>query len=204
MQVGEGTLGLQEPAEVESRKEVCTVKRLLVVLVMMFATLALGQHSQFNPIVDSPVDFAQVSDSQAYVAGNWVALDERSKLPGVSVSEISCDRAQKVCHELQANLVFVGGDEFSLMPDAVNYNVVRWNSKEIVAQSIGGICKALNSLRFDLLTKRVYYLQSLSEPVESLPELSKKMCNAIGLRLELHAKSAYSTRPTLIKDGKGK
>jgi hypothetical protein len=178
------------------------MKRFLVVLIVMFGTLALGQHGQFNPIVDSPVDFAQVSDNHAFVEGNWVALDERSKLPGVSVSEISCDHAQKVCHELQANLVFVGGDEFSLIPDALDYSVVRWNSKEIVAQNIGGICKVLNSLRFDLLTKKVYYLQSLSEPVESLPELSKKMCNAVGMRLELHAKAVYSTRPTSIKEGK--
>jgi hypothetical protein len=178
------------------------VKRLLTLLVLMFATLALGQRNQFNPIVDGPADFAQVSDSYAHVEGNWMALDERSKLPGVSVSEISCDRTQKICHELQANLVFVGSDEFALTPDALDYSIVRWNSKEIVAQNIGGICKALNSLRFDRLTKKVYYLQSLSEPVESLPELSKKACNALGLRLELHAKAVYSTRPTSIKEGK--
>ena len=167
------------------------MKQLLILLVTMAPTLALGQHNQFNPVFDRPVDFAQVSDSDAYVAGNWVALDEHSKLPGVSVSEIRCDRSEKVCHELQANLIFVGADEFDLTPDSLDYNIVRWNSKEIVAQNIGGICKALNSLRFDRMTKKVYYLQSLSEPVESLPDMSKKMCNALGLRLELHAKAGY-------------
>jgi hypothetical protein len=47
-----------------------TVKRLLILLVTMIPTLALAQHNQFNPIVDSPVDFAQVSDSHTYVTGN--------------------------------------------------------------------------------------------------------------------------------------
>jgi hypothetical protein len=42
------------------------------------------------------------------VKGNWIALDERSKLPGASVSEITCDRAAKVCRELQGNLVVLG------------------------------------------------------------------------------------------------
>ena len=46
------------------------MKRLLILLVTMIPTLALAQHNQFNPIVDSPVDFAQVSDSHTYVTGN--------------------------------------------------------------------------------------------------------------------------------------
>jgi hypothetical protein len=118
------------------------------------------------PVVDAPVDFTQVRDSDAYVKGNWVALGEHSKLPGISVSEITCDRGSKICRELQGNLI-VSGNMFSLVPDDVEYNVVRWTSEETVATSIRGICKTINSLKFDRKNKKVYAIQSLSEPVEN-------------------------------------
>jgi hypothetical protein len=137
-----------------------------------------------------------VNDSEAYVKGDWVALDEHSKLPGVSMSQITCYRTEMICHELQGNLVIVG-NMFNLVPDSADYKILRWTSEEIVAQNIGGICKVLNSLKFDRKNKKVYFLQSLSEPVENLPKLSRDICNAVGLRLELRGETMYWEGQTL-------
>src|SRR5262245_37144886 len=101
-----------------------------------------------------------------------------------------------MCHELQGNLV-VSGNMFSLVPEAMEYKVVRWTSDEIVATSINGICKALNSLKFDRKNKRVYAIQSLSEPIENLPKMSRDICNAVGSRWELRGETMYWQRPTL-------
>jgi hypothetical protein len=147
--------------------------RSLLLLILALAG-APEQKLQFNPVVDTPVDFTQVRDSDAYVKGNWVPLNERSKLPGVSMSEITCDRHLNLCRELQGNLV-ISENMFSIVPDQVEYKVVRWNSEEIVANAIGGTCKTLNSLKFDRKNKKVYAIQSLSEPIENLPNVSRRL-----------------------------
>ena len=166
------------------------MKLTALILCLLTFGVAPAQKLHFEPTVDGPVEFSQVTASSAYVSGNWMALDERSKLPGVSMSQITCDRKEMTCHELQGNLVVVG-DMFRLMPDALDYRITRWTPNEIVASNISGICKVLNTLKFDLKTKQVYYLQSLSEPVENLPKTSRDACNAVGLRLELRAETMY-------------
>lgn len=167
-----------------------TMKLTALILCFFIFGVAAAQKFNFVPVVDGPVDFTQVTTSYAYVSGNWIALDERSKLPGVSMSQITCDRKEMVCQELQGNLV-VQGNMFSLVPDDVQYQITRWTPDEIVASNIGGICKVMNTLKFDLKNKKVYSLQSLSEPVENLPKMSRDACNAVGQRLELRAATMY-------------
>jgi hypothetical protein len=164
--------------------------------ILVVAGIVSAQKLHFEPVTDGPVDFSQVTAASAYVRGNWLALDEHSKLPGVSMSEISCDHKAMICHEVQGNLV-VDGNMFSLVPDVVDYQITRWTAAEIVATNVGGICKVLNSLKFDLKNKKVYALQSLSEPVEDLPKMSRDACNAVGQRLELRAATMYWQGPTL-------
>ena len=172
---------------------------LILCLLTSFG-FAAAQKLHFEPTVDGPVEFSQVTASYAYVRGNWVPLDERSKLPGVSMSQITCDRKEMACHELQGNLI-VQGNMFNLAPDELDYRITRWTPDEIVASNIGGICKVLNTLKFDLKNKKVYSLQSLSEPVENLPKMSREACNLVGLRLELRAETMYGEGSTM-KSGK--
>jgi hypothetical protein len=148
-------------------------------------------HRTFPPMTNEPVDM-QIGVDSVYVTGHWIALDERSTLSGPSVSEISCEKATNVCHESQANIAVID-NMFSLTGDSVDYAVTRWNSNEIVAQNISGVCRVLHTPKFDLKNKKVYALDSLSEPVENLPKMSKDACNAVGLRLELRANTTYST-----------
>jgi len=168
----------------------CTKPFLFIVFLVCLAGPVFAQGLHFEPVLDEPLDFSQVTNSSVYVAGNWKALDERSKLPGVSMSEITCSRKEMSCHELQGNLV-VQGNMFTLVPGDVDYQIIRWTTEEIVATNIRGICKVLNSLKFDFKSKKVYFLQSLSEPVENLPKLSRDLCNATGQRLELRAQTMY-------------
>lgn len=176
------------------------MKLRALILCLLTFTVATAQKLHFEPVIDGPVEFRQVTDYYVYVNGNWKPLDDRSKLPGVSMSQITCDRKEMTCHELQGNLI-IQGDMFSLNPDSLDYRVTRWTADEIVASNIGGICKVLNTLKFDRKAKRVYYLQSLSEPVENLPKMSRDICNAVGLRLELRAQTMYWQHPPL-KSGK--
>jgi cellobiose phosphorylase len=92
--------------------------------------------------------------------------DKQSEIPGIDTSEITCIKSEKVCHEVQANLVNLGDGTFTLTGDSEDYPVVRWNNDEIFARTIGGICRAANVIKFDLRTKtkKVYSLQTLTEP----------------------------------------
>ncbi len=170
--------------------------KTLGMVVVMFTTVAIAQEKSrghnlnFAALVDRPVAM-QMGTGSVYVQGNWSALDGRSTLPGPSVSEISCDRAQQTCHESEANIT-VTGNAFTLSADSVDYKVTKWDSTEIVAQNIGGICRVLNVLKFDLKNQKVYSLQSLSEPAEDLSKTTRDICNAVGLRLELRGSTTYS------------
>jgi hypothetical protein len=145
----------------------------------------------FPAITDEPV-LLQIHQSSVYAKGNWVALDEQSILPGPSVSEISCDRDQRICHENAANIVVVG-DKFELDGADLDYKIARWSDSEVVAQNISGTCRTLNVLKFDLLRKRVYAYATLSEPVTNLPKITQDICNAVHMNLELRGASMYST-----------
>jgi hypothetical protein len=171
-------------------------------LLMIFTLTgwALGQadHHHFNVVVDEPKPDFQVTADSAYAKGNWVALDKQSEIPGIDTSEITCTKSEKVCHEVQANLVDIGDGTFMLSGDSEEYPVVRWNKDEIFARYVGGVCHAANIIKFDLQTNKVYSLQTLTEPIESLhlPKLSQDMCKAIGISLELHAPGVYHVGPT--------
>jgi hypothetical protein len=154
------------------------MKRLLIVLAC--SLFAQAQGGFVATIPDAPI-LLQVSPSYAWVRGHWIALDKQSELAGPSVSEINCVRHLKVCHEAQGNIVVIGG-AIALQADGVDYDIERWNSKEIVASTIGGACKVRNVIKFDLVEKRVYFLQELSEPLDK--ELSKA-CSAVHQNLEL-------------------
>ena len=165
------------------------MKKLLLI-VLLFPSVVFGQ--KFVPILDNPVDFFQVTDLMAYVNGTWKAMDAQSKLSGVSVSEITCNKAEKVCHETQSTVYFKLG-MVDIVPDYVEYSITRWNSHEIVAENIGGLCKVRSVLKFDRQAKKVFYLQSLSEPVDdTVPDMTKRICNAVGMNLELRARTTFT------------
>src|SRR5438874_13360473 len=120
------------------------MKRLIQILLLAVSTAASAQNG-FVPVLpgigysEQPVNL-QGTHSYAYVRGHWVPLDnldKRSELAGPSISEISCDYQEKTCHEQQANILVMGND-FDLTDDSMDYPVVRWNSKEILAQNISG------------------------------------------------------------------
>jgi hypothetical protein len=172
---------------------------IFVLLLLAVHVSPEEQKLHFSPVFDTEADFTQVGDSNVYITGNWVAMDEHSKLPGVSMSEITCARNLKLCQELQGNLV-VQGNMFSLVPDSKDYNVVRWDSEEIMATSVGGACKMANSLKFDRKNKKVYALESLSVPLDTLTQALRAHCNAAaGSRWELHGKTMYWLGSTLNK-----
>jgi len=141
------------------------VKRF--VLLVVFAGLTAVAQNGFETMVPPQPINLQANGTDVYVQGHWVAQGKASDLTGPSVSEISCDRRAQTCHESQANII-VMGSSFSLSAVSVDYKVERWNDKEIVAKNIGGICRILNVLKFDLAQKRVYAFQTLSEPTNAL------------------------------------
>ena len=134
-----------------------------------------------------------------YVGASGVWVDPESKNPpaGPSVSDITCVRSEGTCEEEQATVVGFGDGTFTLTANHAKYQIDRWNEEEIVAKGEPvGICKTLNVLRIDLKLKKVYALQTLSEPVsEHLPKLSKDICSAVGATWELHNDTPFSTSP---------
>lgn len=172
------------------------MKTLWACLIVFVITAAAAQekpkqqHRKFAALIDRPVEI-QMTSGFVSVEGSWVALDERSTLAGPSVSRILCDKAESTCHESQSNITIID-NQFTLSADSVDYKIARWDSKEIVAQNISGVCRVLHVLKFDLQNKKVYTLDSLSEPVEDLPKMARDACNAIWLRLELRGGTSYS------------
>jgi len=161
------------------------MKRILVILLVT-ASLVVAQNG-FEPVIaDQPVNFSQVNDSYAWVRGHWAAVnptDKKGALTGPSTSEISC--GGKTCTDTNANVV-VMGNTFALNAGYDEYTVERWNSKEIVASNVSGICRVRNVIKFDRVQKRVFWMQTLSEPLDTkMPQMSKDMCNAVGMNLEL-------------------
>lgn len=170
------------------------MKLLYVGLVLISSVLLYAQVEPppFQPMTNSPVLLQSDSD-HLYVEGNWISVDKQP-LSGPSVSEISCDRAEGQCHEAQANIMVVSKGIFTLVAASVDYKIIRWNSREVVAQNAPtGICRVVNVLKVDLQAKKVFALQTLSEPVDSsLPQMGKDICNAAGLNLELRDKTAFA------------
>jgi len=95
----------------------------------------------------------------------------------------SCNRSEALCDEDEANIA-VMGNTFTLSADRLEYRVERWTDKEIVAANVGGICRVRNVLKFDLVQKKVYSMQALSEPIdEKLPKMSKDACKLVGMNI---------------------
>jgi len=162
-------------------------------LLTLISLSAFGQNG-YKPSSETPPE-PQVSRDSLYVTGLWTAIDKTdrpSQLAGPSVSEISCDRKEGVCHESQANMSVFKDGSFTLSADQNDYTVSHWDSKQIVAQHIGGICKVRTVLKFELETKKIYALTALSEPLDSkMPQMSKDICNSISMRLELHGNTTF-------------
>ena len=73
----------------------------------------------------------------------------------------------------------VMGNTLTLTPDNLEYTVERWTPKEIVAFQLRRYLPVRNVLKFDLVEKRGYYSQALSDPVDSkMPKMSKDICSA--------------------------
>jgi hypothetical protein len=101
---------------------------ILVLLLLTLTSAAIGQNG-FNPVIDKPIDL-QASPTYVYAKGHWVAVDKadkKSELTGPSVSEITCDHAEKACHDVQANIA-VMGNKFVISPAVEDYTVQRWNT----------------------------------------------------------------------------
>jgi len=159
----------------------------ILILVFAFTSLATGQNG-FDPVIpDEPVDFSQVNDTYAWVRGHWAAVDptdKKDQLTGPSTSEISCGQNSKTCTDTNANIV-VMGNTFALSGGHDEYTIERWNSKEIVASSVGGTCRVRNVIKFDRVQKHVYWMQTLSEPIGDLPKGLRDTCKLVGMNLEL-------------------
>jgi len=177
--------------------------------------------SQANPSSDKPAEaakyewaktpvksgnFVHLRDGLAFLhihngylgaSGVWVDTESKNPPAGPSVSDITCVRSEGTCEEAQAMIVGFGDGTFTLSADHAEYQIDRWNEEEIVAKGQPtGISKVLNVLRIDLKLKKVYALQTLSEPVnERLPKLSKDICSAGGSNWELHNDTPFSTSP---------
>jgi hypothetical protein len=148
-------------------------------LLLLLSSVMWGQKGFHTVSPDQPVPFNQVGDDYAYVRGHWVDAGKELSLTGPSVSLISCNRT--MCNEEQANIV-VMGNMFTISTGHVEYEVERWNSKEIVAATRpneAASCHVRLTLKFDRVNKRVYWMQSLTEPAND------PICAASEAKLEL-------------------
>jgi len=103
---------------------------------------------------------------------------------GPSTSLIFCERSTNKCTDDNAN-IYSFGDTFSLDSSQEEYTVERWDKREIVASNVSGICRVRNVIKFDRIQKRVYLMQTLSEPLDDLPKIDQDVCKLVGLHLEL-------------------
>lgn len=155
------------------------MKKLIFVFVLLTA-IAIGQNGFTTVIPDRPVNFSQVSDSSAWVKGHWVGPN----MIGPSTSLIFCERSTNKCTDDNAN-IYSFGDTFTLDSSQEEYTVERWDKREIVASNVSGICRVRNVIKFDRVQKRVYLMQTLSEPLDDLPKIDQDVCKLVGLHLEL-------------------
>jgi hypothetical protein len=173
------------------------MKRMPILFFVLTASLAAVGQNGFSPVLpDEPVDFSQVNDSGAWVRGHWVAADptdKKSELTGPSTSEISCDREGKTCADTTASIT-VMGNTFALSGGRDEYTIERWNSKEIVASNVGGACRVRNVIKFDRVQKRVYSIQTLSEPIDNLPKGLRDLCKLSSMNLELKNSTMWRIR----------
>jgi len=155
------------------------MKRLILIFGLLTASAA-GQNGFTAVIADQPVNFSQVTDSSAWLKGHWVGSD----MTGPSTSSIFCEHSTRKCTDNNAN-IYVFGDTFTLDSSQDDYTVERWDKREIVASNVGGICRVRNVIKVDRVQKRVYWMQTLSEPIDDLPKINQDACKLVGMHLEL-------------------
>src|SRR3984885_7927221 len=155
------------------------MKKLIVIFGLLSAS-AIGQNGFAAVIPDRPVNFFQVTDSSAWVKGHWVGSD----MTGPSTSLIFCERSTNKCTDTNAN-IYVFGDTFTLDSSQDEYTIERWDKREIVASNVDGICRVHNVIKLDRVQKRVYWMQTLSEPIDDLPKIDQDMCKFANMHLEL-------------------
>lgn len=166
--------------------------RILVIMLLSTFTFAQGGYEPMVPNAVMDLRVYPAPNHFVSITGYWIALDERSKLSGPTVSTIQCDR--KECRESQANMVVLADGAFTITADYEVYKVQRWNTQEIVASFVtnGLACSVLNVLKFDLVHKRVFVMQTLAEPPDGdLPPISKAVCSHVGMNLELKAEPLW-------------
>src|SRR5690349_17938322 len=152
-------------------------RTISLALISLASVTAIAQQGFDTIVPDQPV-ILHVNSNGVGVTGHWVALDQKSELSGPSVSEINCDHRK--CVESQANMTVMKDGTFGLSADTVEYTIERWTEREIVASNVGGLCRVRNVLKFDFVEKRVFSLQTLSEPIdERLPQRTKETCKAV-------------------------
>ncbi len=169
------------------------MRRFVLLAVVISASFALAQNGFVTTIPDEPVNFSQVGDSSAWIEGHWVPVDpsdQKSAMLGPSISQIFCDHSANVCSEQQANII-VDGNVFSLTGDYVEYTIERWNAREIVASHIEGSCRVRNVIKFDRVSSKVYWMQTLSEPLSDLPKREQGICKDAHMNLELKASTMW-------------
>ena len=169
------------------------MKRTLTLFVAVFGSVAFAQNGFVTTVPDTHVDFSQVSDTSAWIEGHWASVDpsdRKSAMLGPSISQISCDHSGKACYEKQANII-VDGDMFSLNADYVEYTVERWNAREIVASHVEGSCRVRDVIKFDRVNRKVYWMQTLSEPLNDLPNREQDICKDAHMYLELKASTMW-------------
>jgi hypothetical protein len=161
------------------------MKQLIIIFGLLSAS-ATGQNGFTAVTAEQPINFSQVNDSSAWVKGHWVDTD----MTGPSTSLIFCEHSTKKCTDNSAN-IYVFGNTFTLDSSQDDYAVERWNKQEIVASNVDGICRVRNVIKFDRVQKRVYWMQTLSEPIDDLPKTEQDMCKFANMHLELKDSTSW-------------
>lgn len=167
------------------------------VVAPFVASLSLccfAQHG-FKPVTDGPVLIFRDKNLYAHAKGYWQDQDvKKPQLAGLSSSEITCTSDDHLCVEDQANMTSVG-PLWMLEADHVEYKIDRWTAEELVAHKdppASAICKLRITLRFDFKLSKVYWMQTLNEPInESAPKLVQQECAVAGMSLELRDGNGY-------------
>lgn len=155
------------------------MKRELIaafMLVLSSTSVAQGGFTTTTP-ANGPAS-VWASGDVVSASGHWVPLDKQSELSGPEVSNIACLKSSNTCTETEANMR-VRDDGFKLDASYSEYQVERWNTKELVASTVHDGCGGLRLvLKIDLAGKRVYFSQSLSRPatVSEMPEVERGIC----------------------------
>ncbi len=158
----------------------------LIVIFGLLTASAVGQNGFITTVPERPVEFSQVNDSSAWVKGHWVGAD----MVGPTVSEIRCDHSTKTCTDKSAT-IYSFGATFTLDSSQDEYTVERWDKREIVASKIDGSCRVRNVIKFDRIKERVYWMQTLSEPIDDLSKSEQEACKLAHMHLELKGSTTW-------------